>query len=169
MNIITSILRRLSDLERRLTNAQRYGTITAVDAANGRAKVTFGGETESAWLPISVARAAGAKVWAPPVAGEQVMIFSPGGDTAQGVICGSLPSDANPSPSSDGAAYTIHMPGGVTINVAGGAIEIVAPGQVKVTGDIIVTGGDVVADGISLKEHIHGGIVRGALKTDPPE
>lgn len=169
MNILTSILRRLSDLERRLANGQRYGTITAVDPAGGRAKVTFGGETESAWLPIAVARAAGAKVWAPPIVGEQVMVFSPGGDTAQGVICGSLPSDANPSPSSDGAAYTIHLPGGVTLNVAGAAIEIAAPGQVKITGDVIVSGGDVVADGISLKHHVHGGIFRGGARTNEPE
>lgn len=34
-------------------------------------------------------------------------------------------------------------------------------------GDIIVDG-DVIADGISLKTHVHGGIVRGGAETDPP-
>lgn len=169
MRGLTDLFRRIADLERRLARSTMYGTITAVDAANARAKVTFGGETESAWLPFSTGRSGGAKIWAPVVAGEQVVVQCPGGDTGQGIIMASLPSDANPAPSSDGAAYAIHLPGGVVINVAGASIEITAPGQIKVIGDIIVTGGDVVADGISLKTHVHGGIAPGGALTDVPQ
>lgn len=169
MRALIDILRRLTEVERRLSRSTIIGTVTQVDAAAARAKVSFGGETESAWLPFSAGRAGGAKMWAPVVVGEQVVIQSPSGDTAQGIITASLPSDANPPPSSDGAAYTVHLPGGVTINVAGGAIEITAPGQIKVTGDIIVTGGDVVADGISLKAHVHGGVSVGDDETGEPE
>ena len=36
----------------------------------------------------------------------------------------------------------------------------------SVTGDISVTGGDVEADGISLKDHVHGGVEPGGGTTD---
>lgn len=152
---------RVSELERRLANVVRYGTITEVDPSNARARVTFGGETESAWLPFSTSRAGGARVWSPPVRGEQVVVFSPMGDTAAGVITGSVPNDAFPPPSSDGATYRIDMPGGVSISVAGGSISITAPGN-------IVVNGDVIADGISLKTHVHDGVQVGSSNTGEP-
>lgn len=157
-----------AELERRMANIMRYGTITTVDAANARAKVTFGEESSSAWLPFSVGRAGGARIWSPPVTGEQVLVFSPGGDTAQGVIMGSLPSDAFPSPGGgDGETYQIDLPGGVSISVAGGAANITAPGNLVVTGDVIVSG-DVVASGISLTSHVHTGVVPGGGESGPP-
>jgi phage baseplate assembly protein V len=151
----------LADLERRLANVVRYGTITEVDAANARAKVTFGGETASAWLQFSTSRAGGARVWSPPVTGEQVVVFSPMGDTAQGVIMGSLPNSAFPPPSGDGGTYQIDLPGGVSISVAGGAINISAPGNITVNGDVI-------ANGISLETHLHSGVVPGGSNTGQP-
>lgn len=151
----------LADLERRLANVVRYGTITEVDAANARAKVTFGGETASAWLQFSTSRAGGARVWSPPVPGEQVVVFSPMGDTAQGVIMGSLPNNAFPPPSGDGGTYQIDLPGGVSISVAGGAINISAPGNITVNGDVI-------ANGISLETHLHSGVVPGGSNTGQP-
>lgn len=151
----------LADLERRLANVVRYGTITEVDAANARAKVTFGGETASAWLQFSTSRAGGARVWSPPVPGEQVVVFSPMGDTAQGVIMGSLPNDAFPPPSGDGGTYQIDLPSGVSISVAGGAINISAPGNITVNGDVI-------ANGISLETHLHSGVVPGGSNTGQP-
>ena len=151
----------LADLERRVANMVRYGTITEVDPANARARVTFGGETESAWLQFSTSRAGGARVWSPPVAGEQVVVFSPMGDTAQGVIMGSLPNSAFPPPSGDGGTYQVDLPGGVSISVAGGAVSITAPGNITVNGDVI-------ANGISLQLHVHSGVVVGASNTASP-
>ena len=152
---------RVSELERRLANVVRYGTITQVDPGNARARVTFGGETASAWLPFSTSRAGGARVWSPPVQGEQVVVFSPMGDTGTGIIMGSVPNDAFPPPSSDGATYRIDMPGGVSISVAGGSISITAPGN-------IIVNGDVIADGISLKMHVHDGVQGGSSNTGQP-
>lgn len=151
----------IAELERRLANVVRYGTVTDVDPANARARVTFGGETSSAWLHFSTSRAGGARVWSPPVAGEQVIVVSPMGDTSMGVITGSVPNNDFPPPSSDGATYQIDMPGGVSISVAGGTISITAPGNV-------VVNGDVIADGISLKTHVHSGVQRGGSNTDQP-
>lgn len=151
----------IAELQRRLANVVRYGTITEVDAANARARVTFGGETASAWLQFTTSRAGGARVWSPPVAGEQVVVFSPMGDTGQGIIMGSLPSDAFPPPSGDGGTYRVDLPGGVSISVSGGGITISAPANITITGDVI-------ADGISLKTHVHGGIIIGGDETAEP-
>lgn len=51
---------------------------------------------------------------------------------------------------------------GIVINGATHAINIVnCP-------EVVVTGGDVIADGISLKTHKHGGVQAGAAQTDVP-
>ena len=154
-------LMAVADLDRRLANVVRYGTITEVDPTAARARVTFGGETASAWLHFSTSRAGGARVWSPPVAGEQVVVFSPSGDTGTGIIMGSVPNDAFPAPSSDGATYRIDLPGGVSISVAGGAISITVPGG-------IIINGDVISDGISLKLHVHDGVLPGGANTGQP-
>ena len=157
----------LADLERRMASVLRFGTVVAVDPAAARVRVSFGGETESAWLQFGTPSAGGARVWSPRVVGEQVMVGCPQGDTGQGVILTSLPSASFPAPSSDGATYRIDLPGGVSISVSGGAVNIAAPGAVRITGDVIVDG-DVIADGISLKTHVHSGVVAGGADTGQP-
>jgi hypothetical protein len=42
-------------------------------------------------------------------------------------------------------------------------------GGATITGDVDVTSGDVTADGISLKTHVHGGVEPGAGTTGAPE
>jgi len=158
------VSQQLADIERRLLSAVRVATITAVDAGNARARVTFGGETQSAWLAFTAGRAGGARVWAPPVVGEQVVVVCPSGDTAQGVILGSIPSDAFPAPSSDGGAYQISLPGGVVIAVAGGAVNITAPGGVTINGASLTHNGVNVGD-----THVHGGVVPGPATTLVPQ
>lgn len=51
---------------------------------------------------------------------------------------------------------------GIVIDGAGHAINVVNCPQV------VVTGGDVIADGISLKTHKHGGVQAGAAQTGVP-
>lgn len=152
----------MAELERRLANAVRIGTITAVDPSAPRARVTFGGESQSGWIPFSVARAGAAVVWAPPVEGEQVLVASPGGDTAQAVIMGSLYSNAGRPGSDDGSVYRVDLPNGVVIEIDGGEVRITAPNNVIVVGDVI-------ADGISLKNHVHGGVTSGGSTTAGPQ
>lgn len=151
----------VAEMERRMASMVRIATIIDVDPGRARAQVTFGGGTKSAWLHFSTGRAGGARIWSPPVAGEQVLVFSPGGDTGQGIIMGSLPSEQFQPPSADGETYQIDLPGGVSISVAGGGISITAPGNITVNGD-------VVAGGISLKLHKHSGVDRGGSNTNEP-
>ncbi len=146
-----------SEVERRLLNMVRYGTITAVDAANGRARVSFGGETESAWLPFTGGRAGGAKVWSPPSVGEQVLVMSPSGDTAQGVITGSIASDANPAPSGDGGAVVLQLGAAtITVNAAGVTIAVGGVSMAISSGGVAITGGSVTHNGKKIDDtHSH--------------
>ncbi|MGX9855778.1 phage baseplate assembly protein V [Limimaricola variabilis] len=117
-----------SEAERRGAGMVRAARVVAVDAPKARAQVSFGGETQSAWLPFMAVRAGAALVWAPPVAGELVWVLSESGDTAQGVILGSAFTAANPSPSTEAEAVEVHL-GGSKIVVLDGSISLKSNGS----------------------------------------
>lgn len=77
----------------------------------------------------------------------------------------SISSDSAQLRTLDGSAYIELAPGGI--------VNIVAPGGVNITGDVMVTGTvtgteDGVFDGISVDEHVHGGVQSGGDMTGPP-
>ena len=55
----------------------------------------------------------------------------------------------------------VDLTGAATFNTSGATVTIDSSG-------VTVTGGDVVADGISLKTHVHGGVDPGAGNTGAP-
>jgi phage baseplate assembly protein gpV len=69
-------------------------------------------------------------------------------------------------------------PAGLTIDINGSSVTIVSATRLTVNiggmscvisgAGINITGGDVVADGISLKTHIHGGVMSGGSTTGQP-
>lgn len=104
----------------------RFGVVTAVDPGAARARVSFGGETESAWLSWFPLRAGEISVWAPPSEGEQVMVLSESGDTAQGVIIGSAFSSSNPPTAEAGGLFKIQV-GASSIEIDASGIRLSAP------------------------------------------
>lgn len=88
----------------------------------------------------------------------------------------------------DGNVATVYGPGGVTLRTQDGQTQLrLSPGQVVITFagggqititpgggaavsgmNVTVTGGDVIADGISLKNHRHTGVQPGGGNTGPP-
>jgi phage baseplate assembly protein V len=86
------------DLQRRLANLIRIATITELDDAGARARVTCASVPDSAWLPILTQRAGPDRSYWLPEPGEQVMILSPSGDSAQGMILPAGFQDAYPPP-----------------------------------------------------------------------
>ena len=90
----------LGELDRRLGNVYRVGVIAAVDAAQGLATVDLG-DLVTDWLPWLTMRAGQDRAWSTPDVGEQVAILTPG-DPSQGVIIGSMFSDAKPANGDDG-------------------------------------------------------------------
>lgn len=89
-----------AELQRLLWQMIRPGTITVVDHKAVRARVQTG-DLETALLPWFTLRAGGDRTWWPPEVGEQVIVFSPGGDTAQGFILCGINQDSAPAPSDD--------------------------------------------------------------------
>lgn len=205
----------VAELERRISNLLRIGTIEQIDTAAARVRVRSG-DILTAWLPWLTQRAGQDLTWWAPDIGEQVLVLSPGGELAAGLVLPSLYQSANPAPGDnqdkqitqykdgtkieyDRAAglLTVDAVGDITIKAAGsvtleagGPVLVKAPevtidtpaasftGAVNVaglltfaggmagsggsggataiiSGSVDISGGDLSADGISLKDHTH--------------
>jgi phage baseplate assembly protein V len=150
-----------NEIHRRILNMIRKGVV--MDVAHASAPPTCRvstGELQTAWLPW-VALTAGETVeWNPPSVGEQVLVLSPSGDPAQGVILRGLYSDNAPAPTDsphrhtrvypDGAAVEYdHAAHALTINLpAGATIQVVVPESIIVqTQSATVQAGVIELDG----------------------
>lgn len=93
----------LADLQRRLENIVRTGTVEAVDLKDPKApRVRVrDGELVTGWLPFGTSRAGATRTWSAPTKGEQVVMLSPSGELAAAVVICGLYCAANPAPSSD--------------------------------------------------------------------
>ena len=76
---------RIGELERRLSNTIRPGTVLEADYAKARIRVTMGDNT-SAWLPWLTSRAGEDRTWHAPEVGEQVIVMAPGGELSAGYV-----------------------------------------------------------------------------------
>ncbi|MGD9918599.1 MAG: phage baseplate assembly protein V [Paenirhodobacter sp.] len=147
--------------DRRISNIAQAGVIEQVDYSNPpRARVRIG-ELLTGWVRMGTSRAGDAhQSWGYSV-GEEVLVVATSGDLAQGVIVCAISNGTNAAQAA-AETYRAVYPGGVIIEIAGGSVNITAPGNV-------VVNGDVIADGISLKTHVHGGIVPGPADTGEPK
>lgn len=177
-----------ADLTRRLDNLIRLGKIEVVDIeARPAPKVrVLTGRLLTDWLPYFMVAAGADRDAAAPSVGEGCVILSPGGDPAQGFVLAGLPTEAWTCPNfsevqrarhyRDGAVlrYDSEMHHLAAILPAGATFSLESDGGLTITGDVDVIGKitatvDVVAAGVSLKDHPHPGVLRGAALTDPPE
>mgnify|MGYP005845114205 CR=1 FL=1 len=120
-----------ADQDRRLAGLVRIGRVTEVDPATARARIALGGQAVSDWLPWTASRAGSISEWSPPAVGEQVVVLSPGGESNQAVIVGSLFSAANGQASNDGAAYRVEI-GGSSLTMTADAITLESNGSTLV-------------------------------------
>jgi len=134
-----------NELRRLILNMIRKGVIMAVDPTSKPPTCRVSsGELETDWLPWFALAAGETRDWNPPTDGEQVMLFCPSGDPAQGVVLRGLYSDAAPAPSDNPAAHLRTYPDGASISYDhathmlkaelpdGASVLIVAPGSVTV-------------------------------------
>jgi phage baseplate assembly protein V len=114
-----------AELERRIANLIRYGTIAAVDHGAVTVRVNLGEITTGA-VRWASARAGTTTTWSPPTVGEQVMLVSPNGDLSAGTAIVGLYSDAHPSPSSSPDEHVVNYPDGArtTYNHATGDLRL---------------------------------------------
>ncbi|WP_175773531.1 phage baseplate assembly protein V [Paraburkholderia phenazinium] len=150
----------MNETRRLLLNLIRKGAIMDVDHSSQppTCRVSSGG-LETNWLPFISARAGTTREWNPPTKGEQVVLFCPMGDPAQGVVLCGLNSDDAPAPSNSPDTHTRAYPDGAIVDYnhaahsltanlpAGATVLIVAPGSVTVqTRQATVKADDVMLD-----------------------
>ena len=95
---LQSILQRLESLERQLAQVVIRGKVVEIDHSVQRAKVQYGQELITGWLPWKPMRAGKAIIWWPLEVGEAVTVISPG-DLSLGEILPASYSDKNSAPS----------------------------------------------------------------------
>ncbi|WP_319778445.1 phage baseplate assembly protein V [Maridesulfovibrio sp.] len=88
--------RAYADISRKLENTLRIGKICEADYGKARLRVELG-EVTTGWLPWITTRAGNDISWWAPELGEQVMVLSPGGDLAQGVVLPAIYQTASPA------------------------------------------------------------------------
>ncbi len=91
----------ISELDRKLANIIRLGIVKEIDYQKARARIKIG-KILTDWLPWITARAGEDRSWSAPSIGEQVVILSPSGDMAQGVILPAIYQQKYPAPGNDG-------------------------------------------------------------------
>lgn len=190
------IMNDLATLARLIENLIRFGTITEIQMKPPRVQVKTGALT-TGWLPWIASRAGADREWNPPTVNEQIILFSPSGQLGNGIVLTGLFSDHIPANGDreglhrrtyrDGAvieydSITHHLNAtlpndGTTNLISTGGIHIIGPithkGDYTQTGNQIVTGKvtiseDVVAAGISLVKHLHGGVMSGDGNSGTP-
>lgn len=157
------------------------------------------GAIETPEIRWGASRVGKTRVWSPPVEGEQVLIACPAGEIAAGVIITSIASNEFPPASDhhpdliafeDGTTVSYdaeqHLlsistasTGMVEITANGGVVitsseGITITGPVTITGDVTVDGqisstGDMLAEDISLINHLYDNVASGSAKTGAPE
>lgn len=101
------IRRDLSDIERRLSGLVWIGRIYDVRYDPPRARVRYGDDAVSNWLPWMTARAQNDRTWQAPEVGEQVLVICPSGDRTQGVILGAVYRMDQPAPGDRASVHRI--------------------------------------------------------------
>ncbi|WP_338401570.1 phage baseplate assembly protein V [Sphingomonas ursincola] len=174
----------------------RLGVIASVDLQAARCTVRCGdpeeGEMETPAIRWIMPRCGDTRIWSPPTVGEQVVLLCPDGEIGAAVALTGITRDSFPALGStlqeridfadgaqlrydpeahhleallpDGATATITAPAGLTINAEAG---VTINGDVTLNGTLTATE-DVVAAGISLKSHKHGGTQPGGGQTGTP-
>jgi len=124
--------------------------------------------------------------------GEQVVVLSPSGDMAQGVVIGSIYQQQYPATPSDKNIHRTQYSDGAVIEYnrnnhalrlvlpAGATVSLVSEGGVTIKGDVLVDGNikstkDITDKTRSMKadreiynRHTHAGITRGLSTSDAP-
>lgn len=165
-----------ADRDRQIGDIARMGVIESVDLAAARVTVAIG-DLVTGPLPWLAMRAGSVKIWAPPSAGEQVLVIFPEGDIAAGVVLPGIYCEDNAAPTAEDLVWIEFADGSkVTFDHESHELSVVLPvdGKLRVVGDIEVTGKitaseDVLVGPVSLKDHVHLGVTPGGGLSQKPQ
>ncbi|MBJ9263436.1 MAG: phage baseplate assembly protein V [Citrobacter sp.] len=103
---------QLTEIMRLITNLIRTGTVTEVDRDNWLCRVKTG-ELETNWINWLTLRAGNSRTWWKPSVGEQVVLFSLGGNLETAFALPAVYSNQFPPPSgSEDGSVTAYPDGG---------------------------------------------------------
>jgi phage baseplate assembly protein V len=103
---------QLTEIMRLITNLIRTGTVTEVDRDNWLCRVKTG-ELETNWINWLTLRAGNSRTWWKPSVGEQVVLFSLGGNLETAFALPAVYSNQFPPPSdSENGSVTEYPDGG---------------------------------------------------------
>jgi phage baseplate assembly protein V len=103
----------ITELNRRVANLIRIGTIAEADYGRALARVRIGDLTTD-WRPWLAPRVGGDIAWWAPEVGEQVILFSPSGELTLGVILAGIYQQAKPAPADRETVHrTVYQDGAV--------------------------------------------------------
>lgn len=137
----------LPSLARMLENLIRFGVIAAVQMAPPRVQVKTGKLT-TAWLPWIALRAGADQEWDPPTVDEQVILFSPSGQLANGVVLTGVFSDHIPANGDRPGLHRRTYQDGTVVEydsvahhlsavlVEGGTTDLISSGGIHIVGPI---------------------------------
>jgi phage baseplate assembly protein V len=150
-----------NEILRRILNVVRKGTV--IDVSHSSAPPTCRvstGDLQTTWLPWMAFSAGKTVEWHPPTPGEQILVLSPSGDPAQGVVLRGLYSENSPTPSQKPNEHVRVYPDGARLEYdhaahslraelpAGATLFVVAPGKITVqTQDATVQAAAIELDG----------------------
>lgn len=128
------------ELSRRLENLIRLGTVAAVDHAKALCRVDSGGLLTD-WLPWFERRAGQTRTWDPPTVGEQVLVLSPSGEPAGGLVLVGLYRALHPAPDASPDTHVIDFPDGARIayDHASGALTATGIQTARIVAAVSVT------------------------------
>lgn len=187
---------QLVDLESIVLNLIRIGTVDVINPAAGTARVVFEDRDDMQSYDLRVLKKNTLKnkdSWMPDIGEQVACIFLPTG-LESGFIIGSYNTDDNPPPDgTENKRSTVFEDGTrieydresstlladlggskieatkehILLQVGGNGIEITEAG-VAIIGAVTQTGGDITSAGVSLQNHIHGGVQSGSSNTAKP-
>ncbi|AIU27201.1 hypothetical protein LV28_12295 [Pandoraea pnomenusa] len=129
-----------AELNRLLANLISTGTVEEITFRPLRVRVLVRDRLTD-WLPCMQPAAGRVRIWSPLSKGEQVTVFSPSGETGNGIVLRGLPSDLIPSPSENPDEFLIGFPDGarVVYNHATGALGATGVKTAHVQGSELAT------------------------------
>ncbi|HEY2454143.1 MAG TPA: phage baseplate assembly protein V [Scandinavium sp.] len=187
-----------ANIYQRLMRLVKYGNIHSVQADPPTCRVTFGvdpisgQEHISDWLNWSTRSDSEVNDWSMPAVGAQVIVFSPGGETDNGLVFPAGFSGDRPPPSTEPGQHVTQYSDGATVMYDatahamavtlpdGGKVTVIATGGLKLQGDTEIDGNLTVTKDISDSkgtmqamrevhdEHDHNENGDGGGVTDPP-
>lgn len=179
------------ELQRLLQNLLKWGTVAAVRAKPLAVRMQCGDNTTDWLTPAGLAAGAVFSAYRMPEVGEQGLALCAGGDLGQGVALLGIYSDAMPQPSDGPPHIKLNKPGTHFVRYEAGKLLLtIGPARITLEQDSITlqVGGahftmeeggittninietlaDVIASGISLNSHPHGGVTPGMGLTGEP-